>query len=129
VLKTPTAGKMLSVPRMKLKVIFIRLALVWFFCAQMVFVCLPAHTTRALSKLESIYAFKPTVENKTALDNEFERTADYEIQRATWKFATLLASDVVLIALCWNWGLFPREGREAVESKSQPQSVRGGITA
>jgi hypothetical protein len=109
---------------MKMKTIFIRLALLWFFAGQMVFVCLPAHTTRQLGKLESIYAFKPTTENKNALDTEFERTAIYETQRATWKFAVLLASDVLLIAVSWNLGILPGERKVKVETEQEEHQER-----
>jgi hypothetical protein len=87
-----------------MKNIFIRLALLWFLIGQMVCVCLPASTTRSLSRLEAAYAFKPSASTKLALDNEFDRVADYESQRATWRFAVVLAADVAIIFFCWNLG-------------------------
>lgn len=91
-------------PRLNLKTLVIRLVLIWFLLGQMLFVCWPAATTKSLSRLETAYAFQPSTANKTALDNEFDRVADYESQRATARFALLLAVDVAVIAFGWNFG-------------------------
>jgi hypothetical protein len=89
---------------MTLKNVFIRLALVWVLLAQMFYVCLAANTTVSLSKLEAKYAFVPSPAHKNSLDNEFERVARYESQRAIAKFGGMLLIDVALIALFWNLG-------------------------
>jgi hypothetical protein len=89
---------------MTMKNIFIRLALIWVLFAQMFYVCLSANTTVSLSRLEANYAFAPSAAHKNSLDNEFNRVARYESQRAIAKFALFLAIDVALISLFWNLG-------------------------
>jgi hypothetical protein len=89
---------------MKLKTIIARLALIWILLAQMFYVCLAANTTVSLSRLESSYAAAPTDGHKAALDNEFERVARYESHRALTRFAVILALDVALLTLFWNFG-------------------------
>src|SRR3984957_572414 len=90
---------------MKLKTILARVALVWILLAQMVYVCLAAKKTVSLSRLEASYAFAPSPDHKAALDNEFERVARYESHRALVRFSFLLALDVALISLFWNFGV------------------------
>ena len=90
---------------MKTKTVIARIALVWILLAQMLYVCLSARTTTSLSRLEAKYAFAPSAVHKIALDNEFERVATYESHRAIAKFSLLLALDVALIALFWNFGV------------------------
>ena len=90
---------------MKLKTILARVALVWILLAQMVYVCLAANTTVSLSRLEASYAYAPSLDHKAALDNEFERVARYESHRALVRFSFLLALDVALISLFWNFGV------------------------
>ena len=89
---------------LSLRTLAIRLVVIWFLIGQMVLVCLPASTTRPLCRLESVYAFQPSSANKAALDNEFDRVAAFESQRAIGRFAVLLLVDVVIIAFCWNVG-------------------------
>ena len=84
---------------MTMKKIAVRVLLVWFFLGQMLCVCLPARTTRPLSRLEALYAFRPSPGNKAALENEFDRVADYESTRAIGRFALILAADVGVLLL------------------------------
>lgn len=90
---------------MRLKTILARVVLVWVLLAQMFYVCLAANTTVSLSRLEANYAYAPSPDHKAALDNEFERVARYESHRALVRFALLLALDVALISLFWNFGM------------------------
>jgi hypothetical protein len=98
---------MTPVPKapLTMKTVAARLILIWFFFGQMLCVCLPAATTKPLSRLEAAYAFKPSSANKAALDNEFERVAQYESQRAIARFALILSADVAVILLFWNLGV------------------------
>jgi hypothetical protein len=97
-----------SVDRAKSSLTFrklaIRLLVIWFLIGQMILVCMPASTTKPLSRLESVYAFKPSSANKAALDNEFNRVAAFESQRAIGRFAVLLLLDVAVVAFFWNAG-------------------------
>ncbi|HWY76915.1 MAG TPA: hypothetical protein VN281_14935, partial [Verrucomicrobiae bacterium] len=86
------------------KKLAIRFLVIWFLIGQMVLVCLPASTTRPLSRLESVYAFQPSSANKAALDNEFNRVATFESHRAIGRFAVLLLVDVAIVAFFWNAG-------------------------
>lgn len=91
---------------MKLKTIIARLALLWILVAQMVYVSLSAASgPNSLSRLEANYAFAPSADRKAALDREFERVASYESHRAIARYTLLLAIDVALIALFWNFGM------------------------
>jgi hypothetical protein len=100
---------------MKIKTILARIALVWILLAQMVYVCLAANTTVSLSRLEARYAYLPSPGHKVALDNEFERVARYESHRALVKFSFLLALDVALISVFWNFGV-----KRKLATKSAP---------
>lgn len=111
---------------MKLKTILARVALVWILFAQMYYVCLAAHTTASLSRLESNYAFAPSSDHKNALDNEFERVARYESHRAIARFAALLALDVALIALFWNFGA---KRKPLAEPSAVPANLPGRLNA
>ncbi len=112
---------------MKLKTILARIALIWILLAQMVYVCLAANTTVSLSRLEATYAYAPSPDHKMALDNEFERVARYESHRALVRFSFLLALDVALISLFWNFGV---KRKLMVEPASLPNNpLRGPITA
>jgi hypothetical protein len=103
---------------MKLKTILARVILIWVLLAQMFYVCLAANTTVSLSRLEANYAYAPSPDHKAALDNEFERVANFESHRALARFTFLLGLDVALIALFWNFGL-----------KRKPVTEPTGITA
>jgi hypothetical protein len=105
---------------MNIKTIFARVALVWILLAQMFYVCLPARTTPSLSYLEASYAHTPSAGNKIALDTEFDRVARYESQRALVRFAVLLAIDVALIALFWNFGLRRKPATEPSAAPANP---------
>jgi hypothetical protein len=108
---------------MKLKTILARLALVWVLLAQMFYVCLAANTTVSLSRLEANYAYAPSADHKSALDNEFERVARYESHRAISRFTLLLVLDVGLIALFWNFGA---RRKVAVEPSGVPANPLPG---
>ena len=112
---------------MKLKTILARVSLMWILLAQMVYVCLAANTTVSLSRLEASYADAPSPDHKAALDNEFERVARYESHRALVRFSLLLALDVALISLFWNFGA---KRRSAVEAPALPsKALPGQLTA
>jgi len=111
---------------MKLKTIVARVALVWILLAQMFYVCLAANTTVSLSRLESNYAFAPSADHKNALDNEFNRVANYESHRALARFAGLLALDVALIALFWNFGI---KRKPLAEPSVVPANLPGQLSA
>jgi hypothetical protein len=105
---------------MKLKTILARVTLVWVLLAQMFYVCLSANTTVSLSRLEANYAFAPSADHKNSLDNEFERVARYESHRALAKFAFLLALDVALLSLFWNFGAKRKLASEPSEALANP---------
>jgi hypothetical protein len=119
---------MTLINRMKLKTLVARLALVWILLAQMFYVCLAANTTVSLSRLESNYAFSPSADHKAALDNEFDRVASYESHRAIARFTLLLALDVALIALFWNFGVKRKPAAEQ-PTADQPHPLPGQLSA
>jgi hypothetical protein len=106
------------------KKLAIRFLVIWFLIGQMVLVCMPVSTTRSLSRLESVYAFKPSSATKAALDNEFNRVAAFESQRAIGRFAVLLLVDVAVIACFWRAGSLRKRASEPVNPPAAVLAAR-----